>query len=153
MNLSNLMEVRLVETNLSASSCSSCLRIMVDRMASEGLVKDPQEALRRLEEREKVMSTGIGEGIAVPHARCPEVDRTLIALGRCPAGIPWNAVDGHPVRIIFLILGRPESSAEHVRVLGSIARLVKKPGFHARLDSAGTAEEILAVIQDLEQAE
>ncbi len=151
MKLSDLMDARTVEPELRGAGTGEVLRTLVDRLVAAGLIGDGADALRRLEEREKVMSTGIGGGIAIPHARTPEVSRTLMALGRSREGVAFNAVDGRPVRAVFLILGPPDSSAEHVKVLARITRLVKRPGFLDEMAAAGSAADLMAVVARFEE--
>ena len=153
MTLRELMDPRTVVPDLQAGDPSEVLRVMVQRMVEAGQLGDGADALRRLEEREKIMSTGIGGGIAIPHARTPEVGRTLVSLGRSREGVPFNAVDGKPVHAVFLILGPPDSSAEHVKVLARIARLVKKPGFLGEVAEARTVDDLLAGVTRHETSE
>ena len=150
MKLSDLMDHRMFEMDLAAEAPEETLRILVDRMADAGRLKDREDALRRLVERENVMSTGIGGGIAIPHARTPDVAETMVSVGRSRVGVPFNAVDGAPVNVVFLILGPPEASAEHVKVLARIARLVKKPEFLEQALQADTPDDLLATVRHLE---
>jgi mannitol/fructose-specific phosphotransferase system IIA component (Ntr-type) len=150
VKLTDLMDLQMVEMELVAEAPEKTLRVLVDRMADAGRLKDREDALRRLVERENVMSTGIGGGIAIPHARTPEAKRTMLAVGRSREGVPFNAVDGEPVKVVFLILGPPEAAAEHVMVLARIARLVKKPEFLEQAAQAATPEEFLALVERLE---
>lgn len=147
MTLSDLMDVELVDLALPAGGTEAVLRRLVDRMHAAGVIGNAEDALRRLVEREQVMSTGIGGGIAIPHARTPEVDHTVVVLGRSLEGCEFDAVDGKPVDVVFLILGPPDSSAEHVKVLARIARLVKQPEFRAEVLQAGTAEEVMEAVR------
>lgn len=147
MNLSDLMNAELVDLALPAGGTEAVLRRMVERLHGAGIIGNSEDALNRLVEREKVISTGIGGGIAIPHARTPEVDRTVVVLGRSLQGVDFDAIDGKPVEVVFLILGPPESSAEHVKVLARIARLVKQPEFHAAVLQAETAEEALQAVR------
>jgi len=141
------MDVELVDLDLPAGGTEAVLRCMVERMHAAGVIGNREDALGRLVEREKVMSTGIGGGIAIPHARTPEVTRTVVALGRSVQGVEFNAIDGKPVEVVFLILGPPDSSAEHVKVLARIARLVKQPEFNAAVLQAETAEVIMQAVR------
>ncbi|MFQ5670551.1 MAG: PTS sugar transporter subunit IIA [Acidobacteriota bacterium] len=147
MSLVDLIDPHLVVLELEAHDTAEALSILVKRMVEAALLDDEADALRKLVDREQVMSTGIGGGIAIPHARSPEVDRTVIAVGRSRQGVPFNAVDGAPVKAIFLILGPPESSAEHVKVLARIARLVKRPDFLEQMAGAGTETDLLEIIR------
>jgi mannitol/fructose-specific phosphotransferase system IIA component (Ntr-type) len=150
MSLTDLIDPRTVETALTAQAMEESLRTLVDRMADAGILQDRDDVVRRLVEREKVMSTGIGGGIAIPHARTPEVSRTVVAVGLSPEGVPFNSMDGAPVKVVFLIVGPMEASAEHVKVLARIARLVKKSEFLEQAGQAETAGEFLSLVERLE---
>jgi len=150
MSLTDLIDPRTVETALTAQAMEESLRTLVDRMADAGILEDRDDVVRRLVEREKVMSTGIGGGIAIPHARTPEVSRTVVAVGLSPDGVPFNSVDGAPVKVVFLIVGPMEASAEHVKVLARIARLVRKPEFLGQAGQTETAGEFLSLVERLE---
>jgi mannitol/fructose-specific phosphotransferase system IIA component (Ntr-type) len=150
VKLTDLIDRRTVETALTAQTMEESLRALVDRMVEAGIVNDRDDVVRRLVEREQVMSTGIGGGIAIPHARTPEVSRTMVAVGLSRDGVPFNAVDGEPVKAVFLIVGPLEASAEHVKVLARIARVVKSPEFLEQAGQAETAEEFLSLVEQLE---
>jgi PTS system fructose-specific IIC component len=141
------MDSRLVELELADGGTREVLQQLVDRLGAAGIVANPVEAYERLLEREQVMSTGIGGGIAIPHARTSEVKSTVVALGRSTTGVPFDAIDGKPVDVVFMILGSPDSSAEHVKVLARIARLVKQADFHDAALKAQTVEELLEAVQ------
>lgn len=105
------------------------------------------EILAGLEERERVTSTGIGHGVALPHARLPAVDGVILALVRYPAGIDFNAADRKPIQLAFGIIGPPAGSGLHVKLLACIARLVKDPAAVQELMSAGTLDELESVLR------
>ena len=106
-------------------------------------------AVRRvLDEREAKGSTGIGHGIAIPHARCDEVEALRMAYGRKPAGIDWDANDGEQVRHVFLILAPPiRVSNEYLKVMGDVAGLVRDSAVRDRLDAVPDAERFMALLQ------
>jgi PTS system fructose-specific IIC component len=141
------MDPRLVELDLAGGGTRDVLRQLVARLGEAGIVANTSEAYERLLEREQVMSTGIGGGIAIPHARTSEVKSTVVALGRSISGVPFDAIDGKPVDVVFLILGSPDSSAEHVKVLARIARLVKQKDFHDAALKAETVEQLMEAVQ------
>jgi fructose-specific phosphotransferase system IIA component len=147
VTLIDYMDPRLVELDLAGGGTREVLRQLVDRLGRAGVVANTTEAYERLLEREQVMSTGIGDGIAIPHARTAEVKSTVVVLGRSMDGVPFDAIDGKPVDVVFLILGSPDSSAEHVKVLARIARLVKQQGFHDAALKAATVEQLLEAVQ------
>ena len=144
--LSELMDVRAIDAALVGVDADGAIAALVGRMVAAGLLTAQDDALARLREREQLKPTGIGDGIAIPHAKTAAVSRTCIALGRSQDGVPFGGADGKPATVIFLILGSPESSAEHIKVLSRIAHLVRKPAFRAAVAGAADAAALLAAV-------
>jgi PTS system nitrogen regulatory IIA component len=108
------------------------------------------EVLGAVEEREAVLSTGIGFGVAIPHARSPELRELGLVCGVSPSPVPFDAIDGEPVRLFFLIVGPEASAGQHVKVLSRIARLVRRESLRQRLCEAKTPDEFYSVLVDAE---
>ena len=151
MKLSDFMDARAVEPELDGGGSDDVLGHLVDRMTEAGILSPSSDALQRLKERERLKSTGIGGGIAIPHAKTAAVSRTWVALGRSPGGVPFDAEDGKPVNVVFLILGPPDSSAEHVKVLSCIARLVRKPEFMAAVAAAADGPGLMGAVESFQE--
>jgi mannitol/fructose-specific phosphotransferase system IIA component (Ntr-type) len=111
---------------------------------------DFDEVLGAVEEREAVLSTGIGFGVAIPHARSPQLRELSLVCGVSSSPIPFDAIDGEPVRLFFLIVGPEASAGQHVKVLSRIARLVRRENLRQRLSEARTPDEFYSVLQDAE---
>jgi PTS system nitrogen regulatory IIA component len=109
------------------------------------------EVLGAVEEREAVLSTGIGFGVAIPHARSSAVRELSVVCGVSPVPVPYDSIDGEPVRLFFLIIGPEASAGQHVKVLSRIARLVRRENLRQQLCEAGTAEEFYAALLDAEE--
>ena len=109
------------------------------------------EVLGAVEEREAVLSTGIGFGVAIPHARSPAVRELTIVCGVSAVPVPYDSIDGEPVRLFFLIVGPEASAGQHVKVLSRIARLVRREDLRERLGAAATAQEFYAALVDAEE--
>ncbi len=147
VKLSGLLDTNLLTTDLSAKDTKDCLERMVGILSYYRVIEDPSDALEKLIEREKVMSTGIGGGVAIPHARCTSVNKTIVSIALSQDGIDFQALDGDPVKIVFLILGPPESAAQHVKLLAQIARLIKDKRFVEQLGKAQTPARIIELIK------
>lgn len=106
--------------------------------------------LGAVEEREAVLSTGIGFGVAIPHARTSAVTELSIVCGVSPAPIPFDSIDGEPVRLFFLIVGPEASAGQHVKVLSRIARLLRRDSLRQQLCEAGTPEGFYRILLDAE---
>lgn len=111
---------------------------------------DYQDVLRAVEEREAVVSTGIGFGVAIPHARSSAVQELTLVCGVSPEPVPFDSIDGEPVRLFFLIVGPESSAGQHVKVLSRIARLVRRENVRERLSEARTPNEFYQTLLDVE---
>ncbi len=108
------------------------------------------EVLRAVHEREAGGSTGFGFGVAIPHARSPEVRELSLVCGVSPSPVPFDSIDGEPVRLFFLIVGPEASAGQHVKLLSRIARLVRREHVRQRLCEAQTPAEFYTVLLDAE---
>jgi nitrogen PTS system EIIA component len=111
---------------------------------------DFEEVLGAVREREAGGSTGIGFGVAIPHARTARVPQLSLVCGVSPAPVPFDSIDGEPVRLFFLIVGPQSSAGEHVKVLGRIARLVRQDHIRQRLVAAATPDDFYNILLDAE---
>ena len=107
---------------------------------------DPDVTLSVLMEREKLGSTGIGEGIAIPHGKLAGLDNLIVCFGRSAAGIDFNAMDGNPVHLFFLLLAPENSAGQHLKALAKISRMLKDSRFRAKLMEAKSRDEIFGMI-------
>jgi nitrogen PTS system EIIA component len=108
------------------------------------------EVLEAVEERENVLSTGIGFGVAIPHARSSAVRELSVVCGLSPFPVPYDSIDGDPVRLFFLIVGPEAAAGEHVKVLSRIARLVRRDHLRQQLCNADTADQFYSALLDAE---
>jgi PTS system fructose-specific IIA component len=106
--------------------------------------------LQAVEEREGVLSTGIGFGVAIPHARSSAVPELSVVGGLSPVPVPYDSIDGDPVRLFFLIVGPEAAAGQHVKVLSRIARLVRRDTLRQQLCQSGTADEFYSALLDAE---
>jgi nitrogen PTS system EIIA component len=125
MNLGSLTEPALIFPDLPGTDASSVLRAFAERVAGLGYVGDAERLFEKLMEREKLGSTGIGAGVAIPHCKMHELDRAVVAVGASRRPIDFGAVDSEPVRLFFLVVSPHDTPAVHLQVLASISRWVK----------------------------
>ncbi len=111
---------------------------------------DYGEVLGAVQEREAGGSTGIGFGVAIPHARSARVPELSLVCGVSPSPVPFDSIDGEPVRLFFLIVGPQDSAGQHVKVLGRIAKLVRHQDVRQRLVEAATPHDFYNVLLDVE---
>jgi mannitol/fructose-specific phosphotransferase system IIA component (Ntr-type) len=117
-----------------------------------GLVPDGDAVVDKLLERERILSTGIGGGVAVPHAQVSGVGRLVMAASIHPAGISYPALDEQPVRLVFCLIGDTSTAADHLAGLARLARLARHEDALERLIHAETGDAFLAVLTELEGA-
>lgn len=110
----------------------------------------PDEVLNAVMERESIQSTGIGFGVAIPHGRCGAVRTLTMVAGVSAQPVPFDAIDGEPVRLFFLIVGPESSAGLHVKILSRIARLVRRDTVRQQLLEATTADAFYNIILDAE---
>jgi len=113
--------------DLLASTKMEALRELVEVLATAREVSDKEALLNALLGRERIMSTGIGLGIAVPHARTPAVRDFVIAVGRSRAGLPFDAIDDQPVHVLVLIGGPETEKEQFLRVISRVVLFLKRP--------------------------
>ena len=150
MQLSQLLSTGRVKIPLVSTSKEEILEELVELAAQTALVGDAAEVLRSVREREEVLSTGIGSGVAIPHGKAAGVDEIVLVAGVQPAGVDFEALDGQPVTLFFLLIGPEAAAGQHVKALSRISRLLRRESFRARLNEARSAEEFHAIIAEAE---
>jgi mannitol/fructose-specific phosphotransferase system IIA component (Ntr-type) len=109
------------------------------------------EVLSAIEERESVLSTGIGFGVAIPHAKCAAVRELIMVGGVSAEPVPFDSIDGEPVRLVFMIVGPESSAGLHVKLLSRIARLVRRDGIRRQLVESRTPDEFYRTLLEAEE--
>jgi len=136
-----ISEDRIVD--LKAETKEGALREMVEVMAASPCVQDKEALLRAIVEREETLSTGVGIGVAVPHAMIPEVSDFVIAIGRSHKGIEFEALDEKPVRIVVMIAASDQHSrGEYLKLLAILMQKLRGKSFRRAIMFAKSAAEI-----------
>jgi fructose-specific phosphotransferase system IIA component len=113
-------------------------------------VEDLRAVSRAVRDREEVLSTGIGNGVAIPHGKSPGVSSLVLAAGVTAEPVDFEALDGQPVRLVFLLVGPEAAAGQHVKVLSRISRLLRRESFRNRLIDAASAEEFYDILAEAE---
>jgi len=140
-----------VRVPLRGASKGELLEELVNALRDTGAVTDADGVLQAVREREAVLSTGVGSGVAIPHGKSDHAPSLVMAAGVTEAPVDFDSLDGQPVRLLFLLVGPVSAAGEHVKALGRISRLVRKDEFRARLAEARSAEEFMAVLAEAEE--
>jgi mannitol/fructose-specific phosphotransferase system IIA component (Ntr-type) len=135
---------------LAAKTREEALRGMVRVIAEKGIIKDQATILERLLERERIQSTAVGSGIAIPHCFTDEVADLVIVVARAPDGIAFDSFDGRPTHVVFLLLGNRQEHSLHLKALARIARLIKSTAF---IDRVIAADSVDAMVRAFEEEE
>lgn len=151
--VSELLDARTIKLELEARKKNEALQELIELLHRAGKIQDPEAALAGLIAREKLTSTGIGSGIAIPHLLAEQAEETVMAFGRKREGLRFDSVDNQPVTLIFLIVGPKHQEYAHLRLLSRLSRLLHDESFRQALLEAETAEEILRIVTQEEQRE
>jgi PTS system nitrogen regulatory IIA component len=145
-----LVDERLVFPDLTGRTVEEVLDEMTRGLARAGVVQDAEDVARRLVERERMGSTGLGGGLAIPHCKVRELSDLVFAVGVSRGGVDFLAADGLPVTLIFLVLSPADAPALHLQALARISRVIRMPGVAERLRREETAEGIAAALREAE---
>lgn len=146
LKLIDLLPERVIASDLKAENKEDVLRELVGLLFQEDKIKDQEKALEVLLDRERLGSTGVGYGVAIPHGKYNDIENLIAAFGRSRNGIDFGSVDHKPVHIFFLFLAPDNAANLHLRVLARSCRLLKKDTFREALMQAENAAEILKII-------
>lgn len=122
---------------------------IVDTAHTQGFLQDKELFVKAIFEREKIVSTGIGLGVAIPHAKLANVDDFFIAVACLKNGVEWNAMDGQPVRIVFLIGGPDDKQTEYLQILSGLTMAIKDDARRKKIVNAQSKAEIVEVFKNL----
>ena len=120
---------------------------MVDVLVKLHKIKGSAEVIETLMQREKLGSTGIGQGVAIPQCRCDVVKEQMAVLGISKQGVDFSALDSNPVNILFMLVGPADSAGGHLQTMAKISRILKDKVLRQSLLEAKTVEDIIAIIQ------
>lgn len=154
MNLSDLFNRKAFMLDLKSKDRKGSLRELVEAAKSGyGLARLPvADIVDAIVAREKVGSTGMGHGVAIPHVKCDAVKSVMGAFGRSVQGLDFNAVDGEPVHLLFLILASPAKPEEYIEALRCVANAVRRPYFCKFARNARNSKEIEDLFAESDEA-
>ena len=153
MNLLDLISPRCIKVSLQAQTKKEVIGELVDLLVSMKKLPHRDAILDALLEREEVGSTGIGHGVALPHAKCAEVKEIYVACGTAPQGIDFDALDMEPVYIFFLILAPRTAPGQHLKVMAILTRLLSRAAAREALLQARDADEFYTVLCELNETQ
>ena len=147
MKLTEMLKGEFILEDLKARNKHDVLAELAAVFAKERPGFDADAVLQILLERERLGSTGIGDGIAIPHGKLPGLDEMLLSFGRSFEGIAFDAMDGKPAHLFFLLIAPENSAGLHLKALAMISRMLKDPTFRSGLLEAKGKEDLLEIIE------
>jgi len=147
MKIMELLSPKSIIADLKAADKKSAIVELVDVLKNTGKVKESAEIIEVVLEREKLGSTGIGQGVAIPHGKTGAISEQSGVLGISKKGIEFNSLDGELVNIIFLLVGPVEVAGQHLKALSRISRLFKDKFLRQAIKEAANVDEIIKIIQ------
>ncbi|HNQ18007.1 MAG TPA: PTS sugar transporter subunit IIA [Smithellaceae bacterium] len=151
MRLDQILNSGFINESLQAKNKTEVLQELVQTIIDGGLKLDSSVAMEVLQQREKLGSTGIGDGVAIPHGKIPVLEDLVVAFGRSKEGISFDAIDGKPVHLFFLLLAPENSAGQHLKALAKISKMLKVVDFRKKLMDAKSSEDLYKIIISQDQ--
>jgi fructose-specific phosphotransferase system IIA component len=152
MKVHELLSTKNILTEFKNENKEDVINELVDLLKGDERVLDLEEVRKCVFEREEKMSTGVGKGFAIPHGKTNSVNDILAAFGKSETPIEYNSLDGEPVHLVFLLVGKENLLAKHIKLLSRISRMMNNEEFRKRLIDAESKESILNIFQEEEQS-
>ena len=146
MKITDILKKEHIIENLVSTDKASTLEELSSFLKNKGLVSNKETLLNALMGRELLGSTGIGENVAIPHAKISEIDQIITMFGRSIKGIEFDSLDKKPVHFIYLVLAPAKSSGQHLKVLARISRLLKNKSMRESIMNATEINQIYSII-------
>ncbi|OGC92433.1 MAG: hypothetical protein A2142_03950 [candidate division Zixibacteria bacterium RBG_16_48_11] len=150
MKLSKFCEENLISFDLKGKSKDEIINELVDLTSRSKLVKDREELYKAVVEREKLVTTGVGYGVAFPHAKTKAVKGIVVAFGRSQAGVDFEAMDRKPVHLFFLIAAPQDAIGAHLNVMARLSYVMKNEQVRERMLKIFSPKELLEILDSVE---
>lgn len=152
MTLLDILSPDSTIVDLKGETKEEIIAELVDSLANSDAITDRDKVLQAVLEREKIMSTGIGDGIAIPHGKSDAVVELTAALDIHKRGVDFEALDGEPAFVFFLLVSPANVSGPHIKALARISRMLKNDGFKKKLIEAESSTDIVSAIEEEEKS-
>jgi PTS system nitrogen regulatory IIA component len=148
MKIADMLDPRAVVAELQGKSKPELLRELCAPLAALHAALPEERLVQTLLDRERLGSTGLAEGVAIPHGKLRGIEKLIASFGRCVAGVDFDSLDKEPTHLFFAIFAPEASSGDHLRALARISRLLRNPQFRAKVLQAPNAPVIYGLIQE-----
>lgn len=151
MKVTDILTEKFIIAELNSNQKNEAINELLELFKSDDRVLDFEKMKESVLEREKIMSTGVGKGFAIPHGKTSGVKEILAAFGKSTKPIEYNSLDGKPVQLIFLLIGRENMVSAHIKLLSRISRMMNRDEFRQKLIDAKSSAEILEYFRQEEK--
>jgi mannitol/fructose-specific phosphotransferase system IIA component (Ntr-type) len=148
MALIDRITPRVIKVPLVETTKDGVIRELIELLVAAGKITDFAQSYDAVLTREALASTGLENGIAVPHAKTTSVGDLAVAIGVAPGGVDFSALDGKPSYLFFLLLAPPDKSGPHIQALAEIARMTRSPAFTRALRSTSSPQEVMDLFKE-----
>jgi fructose-specific phosphotransferase system IIA component len=150
MRLTDVLKTDLIKIPLTCKNKIECIKELIDLLVNKNTIKSTQTIFDAVLEREKIMTTGVGNGIAIPHCKHSDSPEFAVCLGVHPDGIDFDSIDKKAVKLIFLLVGPENNPGLHIKLLSRISRLMSNEELRNQLQSCQTDDEAFELIHEEE---
>ena len=151
MKVFELLDEKFILTEFKSDDKEYVINELIDLYKENDKVNDIEKVRTAILDREKIMSTGVGKGFAIPLGKTNAVNDVIAAFGKTTRDIDYDALDGNPVHLVFLLVGRDDMVSKHIKLLSRISRLMNKDEFRERLVNSDSKEEIINIFKEEEE--
>ena len=151
MKVFELLDEKFILTDFKSKEKEKIVNELIDLYKGSDKVNDLEKVRSAVLEREKIMSTGVGKGFAIPHGKTNAVNDVIAAFGKTGSNIEYDALDGNPVHLIFLLVGRDDMVSKHIKLLSRISRMMNKDEFRDQLVKANSEQDIIEIFRKEEE--
>ncbi len=151
MKVFELLEESFILTDFKSYDKKDIINELIDLHKEDKNVDDLEKVRTAIHAREKEMSTGVGKGFAIPHGKTNAVKDVIVSFGKTTHGIDYEALDGNPVHLVFLLVGKVDLVSKYIKLLSRISRLMNKDEFRERLVNSNSKEEIINIFKEEEE--
>jgi len=150
MRLTEILKPENIKVPLTSTTKTEAIGELVNLLADNKAITDPKKVLDSVLDREATRTTGIGNGLAIPHGKCAGTADLVMAIGKAATPIDFQAIDGRPVTLIWLLTSPPDKTGPHIHALARISRLMTIDKFRQALNGATSGEQMFEIIQQQE---